>query len=245
MDKSKYILQETIDNKRLNALMNDVRQDPSEENMVELLKEAAVSTFIVPLSISDDGKACIQGMNNSQGKQYMVVFADTKSYKIKCGGEPMYGVTSKFEELIEVCLGNAAVEGFVINPGFEEVIFGKDMLSMIADTMHGGDDTAKVGEPDQYPAKLHGMLAEFLKVEPSVNKIWVRLMKVNKSGELRWLFIFEGDSEGYAEKKEYVHDTFRNYIRQYLDGLDLMCASSEDEFASKVIEGVDPYITRD
>ena len=29
-----------------------------------------------------------------------------------------------------------------------------------------------------------------------------------------------------------------------LDGLDLVCASSEDDFAGKVIEGVKPFITR-
>jgi len=245
MDKAKYILQETVDNKKLNGLMNDVRQDPSEENMVALLKEAAASIFIVPLSVSDDGKVSIQGMSNSSGKQFMVVFADSKSYEIKCNGQPMYGVTSRFDELIEVCLGNAAVEGFVINPGFEEVIFGKDMLSMIADMMHGGDDTAKVGEPDHYPSKLREMLMEFLKVEPSVKSIWVRLMKINKSGAVQWMFIIEGDGDGYKEKREYIHDTLKNFIKPYLDGLDLMCASSDDEFSAKVIEGVDPYVTRD
>lgn len=241
MSKEQYILTETIENKKLNALMNDVRLDPSETNMVDLLREAAVSTFIVPLSISDDGKACIQGMSNSEGKQFMVVFADTKSYEIKCDGAPMYGVTSKFDELIEACMGNASVEGFVINPGFEEVLFGKDMLSMIADMMHGGDDTAKVGEPDHYPPKLHDMLDEFLKVEPKVNKIWVRLMRVNKVGTLSWLFIVEGD---LGETKDYIFDTLKNFIKPYLDGLELMCVSSEEDFAAPVIEGVKPYIER-
>ena len=242
MDKEQYILKDEIENKKLNSLLNDVRVDPSDENMIDLLREAAVSTFIVPLSVMDDGKVGIQGMNNSKGQQYMVVFADTKSYKIKCGGAPMYGVTSTFEELVDACMGNAGVEGFVVNPGFEEVIFGKDMLSMIADMMHGGDDTAKVGEPDHYPVKLHEMLTEFLKVEPAVDKIWVRLMRVNKPDVLQWLFIVEGD---YADKKDYMHDTLRNFIKPYLDGLDLMCASSEEDFAKKVIEGVKPYITRD
>ena len=67
MRKEDYILKETIDNKKLNALLNDVRTDPSEENMVELLREAAVSTFIVPLSLmgeGDDVKVGIQGMSN-------------------------------------------------------------------------------------------------------------------------------------------------------------------------------------
>ena len=241
MDKEQYILKETIDNKKLNSLMNDVRIDPSETNMTDLLKEAAVSKFIVPLVIADEGAVSFQAMSNSSGQNFMVVYADTKSYEVRSEGKPLYGVISNFEELIEACLANASVEGFVVNPGLEEVLFGKEMLSMISDMMHGGDDTAKVGEPDHYPAKLREMLEEYLKVEPKVNKIWVRLMRVNKNGTLSWLFILEGD---YKETKEYVHETFSNFIKPYLDGLDLVCASSEDDFAGKVIEGVKPFITR-
>jgi len=244
MSKEQYILTETIDNKKLNALMNDVRVDPSEENMIELLREAAVSTFIVPLSVLEDGMVSIQGMSNSEGKQFMVVFADTKSYEVKADGAPLYGVTSNFEDLIETCMANASLEGFVINPGLEEVLFGKEMLSMIADMMHGGDDTAKVGEPDHYPEKLHEMLDEFLKVESKVNKVWVRLMRVNKLGTLSWLFIVEGDLGQTEEEKKYVLDTLKNYIKPYLDGLELLCASSTEDFAAPVIEGVKPYIER-
>lgn len=241
MDKEQYILKETIENKKLNSLMNDVRIDPSETNMTDLLKEAAVSKFIVPLVIMDDGAISFQAMSNSSGQNFMVVYADTKSYEVRSEGKTLYGVISNFEELIEACLANASVEGFVVNPGLEEVLFGKEMLSMISDMIHGGDDTAKVGEPDHYPAKLREMLEEYLKVEPKVNKIWVRLMRVNKNGTLSWLFILEGD---YNETKEYVHETFSNFIKPYLDGLDLVCASSEDDFAGKVIEGVKPFITR-
>ena len=241
MDKEQYILKETIENKKLNSLMNDVRIDPSETNMTDLLKEAAVSKFIVPLVIMDDGAISFQAMSNSSGQNFMVVYADTKSYEVRSEGKPLYGVISNFEELIEACLANASVEGFVVNPGLEEVLFGKEMLSMISDMIHGGDDTAKVGEPDHYPAKLREMLEEYLKVEPKVNKIWVRLMRVNKNGTLSWLFILEGD---YNETKEYVHETFSSFIKPYLDGLDLVCASSEDDFAGKVIEGVKPFIAR-
>ena len=242
MDKEQYILKEVVDNKKLNELMNDVRTDPSEENMVTLLKEAAVSTFIVPLIISDDGKVNVQGMNDSKGKNYMVVYADSKSYEVRSNGAPLYGVTSSFEDLIDAVVNTPSMEGFVINPGLEEVLFGRDMLTMISDMMRGGNDTAKVGEPDHYPPKLREMILEFFKVEPSVNKVWVRLMRVGNAGVLTWLFVLDGDLN---EKKDYILDTFKNFIKPYVDGLDLMCASSEEEFAMQVIKGVKPFIERD
>lgn len=242
MNKDQYILKEVIDNKKLNELMNDVRSDPSEENMVTLLKEAAISTFIVPLIISDDGKVNVQGMNDSKGKNYMVVYADTKSYEVRSGGEPLYGVTSGFEDLIDAVVNTPSMEGFVINPGLEEVLFGREMLTMISDTMRGAADTAKVGEPDHYPPRLREMILEFFKIEPSVSKVWVRLMRVGQAGVLTWLFVLEGDM---AEKKDYILETFKNYIKPYVDGLELMCASSEEEFAMQVIKGVKPFIERD
>ena len=242
MDKEQYILKEVVDNKKLNELMNDVRSDPAEENMVKLLKEAAISTFIVPLTISDDGKVNVQGMNDSKGRNYMVVYADTKSYEVRSDGAPLYGVTARFEDLIDAVVNTPSMEGFVINPGLEEVLFGRDMLTMINDTMRGAGDTAKVGEPDHYPPKLREMIQEFLKVEPSVRKIWVRLMRVGQAGVLSWLFVLEGDM---AEKKEYILDTFKNFIKPYVDGLELMCASAEEEFAMQVIKGVKPFIERD
>ncbi|SCW31726.1 SseB protein C-terminal domain-containing protein [Ruminococcaceae bacterium YRB3002] len=241
MANEQYLLKETLENKKLNGLLNDVRVDPSEENMLALLREAAVSRFIVPLIISDDGKPVIQGMGNSKGQQFMVVFADTKSYEVKADGAPLYGVLTDFTELVGVCSENPNMEGFVINPGLEEVLFGRDMLTMIADMMRGDDDTATVGDPDHYPPKLHDMLDEFLKVEPSVSRIWVRLMRVSKTNAVQWLFILDGD---YAEKKDYIHETFSNFIRPYLDGLDLMCVSSDEEFTADITKGVDPYIER-
>ena len=241
MASEEFILKEELENKKLNELLNDVRVDPSETNMVELLREAAASRFIVPLSFQDDGTPSLQAMAGKEGKTYMVVYADTKSYQVRADGQPLYGVISSFEEVLDTCMASDSISGFVINPGLEEVLFGKDMLQMIAQMMQTVDNSAKVGEPDHYPPKLRDMLKEYLNVEPAVQKVWVRLMRMTKTNTLQWLLIIDGD---LGEQKQYIIETFSNFIKPYLDGMDLLCVTPEEQFAASVINGAKPFIER-
>ena len=229
---------ERIENEKLVKLLGKIRSDNSEENMIALLKEAAVSTFLVPVDGSE-GNYGFHAVSGKDGQKYMVVYSDSDSFEVAF--EDKYkkqrGVTAGFGDLIEVVMTDKmGLSGFVINPGVEEVLFGKDMVKLIAQQMGiGGDGTAKVGEPDKYPPEL----TEYLKIEPSVSKIWVRLMRENGTDRISWLIIAESSLEG--DQLKYMLDNMRKYCLPYLDNMDAYCASSKEEFASKVISGVKPF----
>ncbi|MBR3081641.1 MAG: enhanced serine sensitivity protein SseB C-terminal domain-containing protein [Clostridiales bacterium] len=233
---------ERIENEKLVRLLGKIRSDNSEENMIALLKEAAVSTFLVPVDGSD-GNYSFHAVSGKDGQKYMVVYSDSDSFEVAF--EDKYkkqrGVTAGFGDLIEVVMTDKmGLSGFVINPGVEEVLFGKDMVKLIAQQMGiGGDGTAKVGEPDKYPPELHNALTEYLKIEPSVSRIWVRLMRENGTDRISWLIIAESSLEG--DQLKYMLDNMRKYCLPYLDNMDAYCASSKEEFASKVISGVKPF----
>ena len=135
---------------------------------------------------------------------------------------------------------NMGLDGFVINPGVENILFGKDMLKMIAQQMDiVGDDTAKVGEPDHYPEQLKGKLEEYLLDAPSVKRIWVRLLKENHTEVLRWMIIIDTELEG--DELKYQTETLRNFVKPYLDGMDALVVSSREDFSQQVIKGVKPF----
>lgn len=233
---------ERIENAELVKLLGKVRNDNSEENMIALLKEAAVSRFIVPVDGSE-GSYSFHAVSDKNGLKYMVVYSDSETFEVAF--EEKYkkqqGVAAGFGDLIEVVMSDKmGLSGFVINPGVEEVLFGKDMIKLIAQQMGiGGDGTAKVGEPDKYPPQLLDALNGYLKIEPSVSKIWVRLMRENGTERLIWLIIAESSLEG--ESLKYMLDNLRKYCLPYLDNMDAFCASSKEEFASQVINGVKPF----
>ena len=236
---------ERIENDKLVELMGRIREDSSEENMIEVLKEAAVSKFIVPVDGSE-GDYRFHAVSDSKGMKYMVVYSDTDSFEVAFENkkEPQNGVLAGFADLIDVVMApKMGLSGFVINPGSEEVLFGHDMLKMIAAQMGiGGDGTAKVGEPDRYPPELKKALEGYLLIEPTVSDIWVRLMRENGTDRLIWLIV--ANAEGEGEPLKYTLDNLRNYCLPYLDNMDAMVVSSKEEFAGKVINGVKPFVTR-
>lgn len=235
-----------IENEKLVELLGKIREDSSEENMIAVLKEAAVSQFLVPVD-GTEGDFRFHAVSDAKGLKYMVVFCDTDSFEVAHEGkkEPQSGVLAGFADLIDVVMSpKMGLSGFVINPGSEEVLFGKDMLKMIAAQMGiGGDGTAKVGEPDKYPPELKRALENYLEIEPTVSAIWVRLMRENGTDRLIWLIV--ADAEGDGEPLKYTLENLRKYSLAYLDNMDAMVVSSNEEFAKQVIEGVKPFAARD
>ncbi len=231
-----------IENTELVEVMGRVRQSGTEENMIELLRQVAGATLLVPVD-GDEGSYSFHAVAGAEGKKYMVVYSDSDSYEVAFEGKPykQKGVTAGFADILDVVMApNMGLDGFVINPGVENILFGKDMLKMIAQQMDiGGDDTAKVGEPDHYPEQLKGKLEEYLLDAPSVKRIWVRLLKENHTEVLRWMIIIDTELEG--DELKYQTETLRNFVKPYLDGMDALVVSSREDFSQQVIKGVKPF----
>ena len=231
-----------IENTELVEVMGRVRQSGTEENMIELLRQVAGATLLVPVD-GDEGSYSFHAVAGAEGKKYMVVYSDSDSYEVAFEGKPykQKGVTAGFADILDVVMApNMGLDGFVINPGVENILFGKDMLKMIAQQMDiGGDDTAKVGEPDHYPEQLKDKLEEYLLDAPSVKRIWVRLLKENHTEVLRWMIIIDTELEG--DELKYQTETLRNFVKPYLDGMDALVVSSKEDFSQQVIKGVEPF----
>lgn len=231
-----------IENTELVEVMGRVRQSGTEENMIELLRQVAGATLLVPVD-GKEGSYSFHAVAGAEGKKYMVVYSDSDSYEVAFEGKPykQKGVTAGFADILDVVMApNMGLDGFVINPGVENILFGKDMLKMIAQQMDiGGDDTAKVGEPDHYPEQLKDKLEEYLLDAPSVKSIWVRLLKENHTEVLRWMIIIDTELEG--DELKYQTETLRNFVKPYLDGMDALVVSSKEDFSQQVIKGVKPF----
>ncbi|MBR5358256.1 MAG: enhanced serine sensitivity protein SseB C-terminal domain-containing protein [Clostridiales bacterium] len=233
---------ERIENKELVEIMGKVRESGTEKNMIELLRQAAGATLLVPVD-GDEGSYSFHAVAGSEGKKYMAVYSDSDSFEVAFEGKPykQKGVTAGFADILDVVMSpKMGLDGFVINPGVENILFGKDMLKIIAQQMDiGGDDTAKVGEPDHYPEQLKGKLEEYLLDAPSVKSIWVRLLKENHTEVLRWMIVIDTELEG--DELMYQTETLKNFVKPYLDGMDALVFSSKEEFAQQVIKGVKPF----
>ncbi len=235
-------IKEEIRNDELLKLMHEMRQDRTSEKMLEVLKLAAASSFIVPVDSSASGKFSFHAVGDNKGRRFVVAYSDTGSFVASEKNENQKGVKASFEDLMEVVLQDSLrLDGVIINPGAAEVIFGKELINSIKEQMAPADDAVemRVVEPKEYPPKLKEMIAEFCKDESRISKVYVRLLTSKDDKTMKWLLGVETSAEG--EERKYLFDTFSRFMTPYLLGVDPITASVEEEFVKQAIKDASPF----
>jgi len=214
--------------------MRRMRQDGSTENMTAVLRAAAGNTFTVPVN---DGS--FHAVTDTKGNRYMVVYSDRESFEKLSKDPDQNTAEAPFEEILDIAVdGKLGLSGIVINPGGEEVIFGKELLGDIAEQMGLTEQSLRVGEPDHYPEHLLDKISEFGAGEDKVREIYVRLFVNGKTEQTGWIFIIS--CEGEQNEREYLFDTFKRFIDPYLDTLPSIVVDKETEYGAAAVGGVRP-----
>ena len=239
-------IHEQIENEELLKLMHQMRQERSQEKMLEVLRLAAVSSFIVPVDVSSDGRYGFHAVSDGKGRKFAVAYSDTGSFVTSEKSEDPKGVKASFEDLMELVLQDTlGLDGVIINPGASEVIFGKELMNSIKGQM-GGDDTGaldmRVGTPSEYPPKLKEMIDSFCRDEKRISKVYVRLLTTEDGKTMKWLIGVECQAKG--EELTYLLDTFKRYITPYLQGADVIVAGTDQEFVIQAIKNAEPFYER-
>ncbi|MCQ2503990.1 MAG: enhanced serine sensitivity protein SseB [Saccharofermentans sp.] len=230
-----------IHNAKLKELMGRLRSEKTDSLMTEILRLACASEFVVPVN-DNGGKISFTAIGDPNGKRYLAVFSDTDEFKAN-GSKDSKLVKAKFDDILSTVMAEELrLDGMVIDPGSSEVIFGHEMLKMIYDQMSGPMDV-KVGEPDHYPENLKTAMISFMKEEPVVKAIYVKLF-VRLSDEMTgWMFVIDADRKG--DEMSYLCDTFNRYITPYTDGLTSITASYKEAYANDAVVGSAPFVKRD
>lgn len=234
-------IHETIRNPKLLDLLKKVKKEGTPEVMLEVLKEASVSKLIVPVTESDRGVS-FNAVTDKKKRRFIVVFSDTDSFDINKATDDQKAVTSTFEDLMEVVLTPSFyLDGMIINPGSEDVLFGSELLEMIKEQMAPASEVdVKVGDPDHYPDNFYKMMKEFMIDEKRVTKIYVRLFHQLKDDVTSWMFILDITSDNLEERK-YICETFNRFMAPYTDGLNSVTIDINEEYAREAVADVKPF----
>lgn len=246
-------LNHKIDNPKVASAMSKVREDNSPEAMTELLKAAAEAMFIVPIS-ENDGNIGFHAVQDKKGRKFLVVYIDSLSYETAQvnAGDYFKAVEAGFGDLTMTVLApNVNLDGFILNPGNGEVIFGKEMLQMIYEQM-GGDEAnkddgmlnIKVGTPDHYPVNLKNMMNEYAKDDDRIEAVYVKLTEDNDTKELRWLLVIKSSLEE-GDTRKYLYETYGRFLRSSLDGMGVMAIDVSEDFIQPYIKDEKPFWSRD
>lgn len=221
-------------NDELLKLMHELRSEKTSPKMLEVLKCAASSEFIVPVDFKN-GKYGFHAVGDSRGRRFIVSYADTGTFVTTESDENQKGVKSSFEDLMAVALDDSlGLDGIIINPGSAEVVLGRELLESVNGQMRSSSDDQTemiAGDPSEYPAGLEDAVKNFAVDEPAVKRIFVKVLTSRDGSVMRWLFVIDTDESG--EMKDYLLDTFTRYIGPYLGGFEPVVADLGQDFARK------------
>lgn len=121
-----------ITNPELIMAMGLLKSENNDENMLKVLTAAVPAKFILPVEGEIGSKVRFHAVTGSDGKIYQVVYADTYSFNQAFGAANQNGIVAGFMDLADLVVNQQSkVDGFVINPGKEEIVFGKKMISAV------------------------------------------------------------------------------------------------------------------
>lgn len=121
-----------ITNPELIMAMGLLKSESNDENMLKVLTAAVPAKFILPVEGEIGAKVRFHAVTGSDGKIYQVVYADTYSFNQAFGASNQNGIVAGFMDLADLVVNQQSkVDGFVINPGKEEIVFGKEMISAV------------------------------------------------------------------------------------------------------------------
>ena len=239
-------IHEEIKNDELLKLMHEMRQERTSEKMLEVLKLAAASSFIVPVDASSDGRYSFHAVGDNKGRRFIVAYADTGSFMTSEKSEEPKGVKASFEDLMDVVTQESLrLDGVIINPGAAEVIFGKELIKSIKGQMAPPEEDTldmQVATPAEYPPKLKEMIEQFAADEARISRVWVKLLVTHDGNTMRWLLGVEASCEG--EELSYLLDTFKRFITPYLNNIEPVVASSQEDFVRQAVKDAEPFYAR-
>ena len=245
-----------IKNPELIEAMNKVRKDNSEENMLEVLTHAVKARFILPVDGDVKEKMRFHAVSGDNGNIYQVIYADTLSFNLAFGDKKQNGIVAGFMDMVDLVLGeNSKIDGFVINPGTQELVFKKEMLKAIAEQLKADNievkraaemeetksqgSSIKVGDPQKMPDGLGNAVIDCCANREDIFRVFIQLMQREGKDMPEWLFIVDHNG-----RNDELFKVIGEAAGPFTDGLQMVFIDMGDPIADKVIEGKVPVFAK-
>ena len=245
-----------IKNPELLAALKLINTDNTEENMLGVLKEAVKAKFILPVEGNEEGKMRFHAVEGDEGRIYQIVYSDSESFNLAFVNKKQNGIVAGFMDLADLVLNeNSKINGFVVNPGKENVLFREDMLrtiieefkkdGIIKDIPSKVEKTTsqslniKVGDPDKLPEGMGNAVIDYGAKKDEIFRIFIQLMQREGLEKPEWLFVVD-----HTGRNDEVFTELGEAVGPFLDGLHFVMIDMGDPIAEKVIAGKVPVYVK-
>lgn len=266
-EQAKNIFPE-LHNEKLREAMLAVNKNENSETQSKLIEEALKAKFFAPVDIIDadgkllrgngqmqipkDSKFNFKLIQNAEGEQYFALFTDIQEFTKWSKTENINTIVVVFPQMANLVLKRPDVlNGFVINPMTENIIFKKDALTAIVKIIN--ETAAKMkaereaeghkmappmfGKPDNIPDSVLESLKKTLVKRPEVNEAYFCMMKENETEY--YLFTLDISAEAAQAKK--IADSFVGTARLFLTKYPIIALPQQSPYGGAAKQLGEPF----
>lgn len=229
-------IKENITNKNLKSVITKVLSENSQENQNLLVDELLGADLYVLVDFEQGKDNKISSITmlktiNADQESYLPVFTDVNEMESAQKSSGFEETLVSFNELYEiVCNKESEFSGFIINPGSDEIIIDKELLTYIKENKLNPEKNHKVVikdtddievsklSEDLYPTDMINALKKYFEKNQNISKAYITYIKQEGSQSYLLVTDFEGDKEKTFRE---ISDIAKPYLYQiYLDQLE-------------------------
>lgn len=238
-------------NTKLIEAINRIKESEGQDKEAHQLFETELmnhAEFIMPVMIENeesmqDRKLLYAVTALKDGHPYYMLFTSKEKLKsFNREGKKLRTVTHKFEMITDIAYGDENIFGLVINPGTDNFILGRAIISELRSRFKGGDSAAAESvefrnvREDEVSEELRSALVMAMRNDPNITKGYFRDMVRN--GRLDYVVIIE-----HTGSMEESFPKIMSICKSHSHERSVALLSAKAPIAAQAIEGVEPIYT--
>ena len=242
---------DTINNKELMNAIEIMKQEKTPQSQNRVIAEILKAKFMCPVILQDvpkgggkinitkDTKIQFSIVKTTNDKNFLIAFTSDEEVNKWQKNKTQQSIIYTFEDYATIAQNNENLEGFIIDPKGCNLIFTKNMIMQIKNSITREnvvkkDTQVELSVPKDLSEDLQNKLHDVLVNNKEIKKAY--LLNMLKEEEKSYLLIIDA----LGNEKEYFN-TIASALIPFLGGMSLNLLPINTEFGTKAIEKFKPF----
>lgn len=265
-----------LKNEELVAAMDAIKQNENKETQAAFVSTAVKSRYFAPvdvlnadgtpltgngkMEIPKDAKFNFKLVKNAKDEQFFPLFTDITEFQKWNKNEKINTIVVVFPQMADLVSKKPEVNGFVINPMSQNLIFTREILDAMLNNIKENMQKAKAaqaesgaegevekkitlyfGKPSNIPDSVVASLSKNLAKNPEVKKAYFVMMK--QGAQEHYLFVL--DIEAEPEKCQKIADSLCSTARLFLTKFPVIAVPVNSPYGQNVDKVTEPFYVKE
>jgi len=255
--------QKPIENPVLVKAIENMKQERNPQTETAFVNAMKVARFFVPANISKvqqananaDGTVELKEQpqvsfvlfTNQDDKKYFPLFTDIEEYHKWPDNDKHQLAGISFKDLCQILRknNNPDVVGAVLNPFSHNILIPAETLYRMQQTEAIAPGTKiQIGTLKEEPTPLLDGVRPYLESQPSINKVYLRVMKREDKEQPNFLFVVDIATTLSEAELKTVFDGLAEAAKPNMRNVELAIVPMSSKFGTEAIKGAEPFYVK-